>query len=89
MYEQQRSTGKRDGDGELIMKTMQHPAPVSVEVQHLENTYLKQNFAMARDKEVSAAAAHSVKLKHEAYATQCDAVNKTLSRIDAVVSKPE
>lgn len=85
-YAQQRSTGKRDNSGALIMKTVMHTANPSVEVAHLENTYLHQTLAQARTKAKTAAELQTELLKHEAYGKQCDSVQASLEKLDAALA---
>ena len=87
IYEMQRSTGKHDAAGELIMMTVISRANVSLEQQHLQNTFLRQLFAMKRDvQERSIAVRMQARIKGEQYAAQCDVVAASLVRLEAAVS---
>ena len=81
-YAQRRSTGKRDANGELIMRTVMKTANDSIEVVHLENTHLRQQFQMARPpREKTEAVMVAERAKSEAYATQCNLVSESLSKL--------
>lgn len=84
-YAQQRSTGKRDGQGNLIMKTVMHTANDSIEQQHLENTLLRQTFAMAREAGKSEAQLATEAVKSEQYAKQCETVTASLDKMAAAL----
>ena len=84
-YAQQRSTGKRDDAGNMIMRTVQHSANASVDVQVLENTFLRQTFQMARDTKQSERAALAEQMKHEGLQTQCETLSVALSKVSDVL----
>jgi hypothetical protein len=89
-YEQTRSTGKRDANGDLIMKIVKRKANASPAVQLLENTWLQQQFTMRRELEKQSEASSVVaRMKSEAFAKACEQTGATLSRIDALVSLPQ
>ena len=87
VYEQTRSTGKRDANGDLIMKIVKRKANASPAVQLLENTWLQQQFTMRRELEKQSEASKEVaRMKSEAFAKACEQTEASLSRIDALVS---
>ena len=87
-YVMERATGKRDAQGEEIMKPVKSPANASVEVQHLENTFLRQLFAMRRGvREKSASVRATERVKAERYGAQCEAVSEALAKLESAVSE--
>jgi hypothetical protein len=87
-YEMERSTGKRNEAGELIMKRVTSKANAGIERQHLENTLLRQLFELKRGvKENSAAVAQALRVKAERFGNQCEGVEKALERLEKAVSE--
>ena len=86
--EQQRSTGKRDGDGELIFRTVTKPAAASEVVQLMEVTYQNQALQQRRGtglEQRSAAAEALVILKKDAFDAACVATEQSLEKLEAAV----
>ena len=86
MWPQRRLTGKRDAWGEIAQKTVMHPANIGIELQHLNNTLLRQRFELARQQAVSEKAAETERVKHDEYDKQCVAVSRALSEVHASVT---
>ena len=86
--EQQRSTGKRDADGELIFRTVTKPAAASEVVQLMQVTYQNQALQQRRgaglEQRSEAAEAYQV-LKHEQFDAACVATERSLEKLEAAV----
>ena len=87
-YTYQRSTGKRDEHGELIMKEVTRPANPSIERKLLEETWLDQNFQAARGwTERSAVEAETRRLVSVQFAKQCESTVDVLQKLSTFVCK--
>ena len=80
---QNRATGKRDSDGNLLTKQVEKRANASVEVQVLENTFLRQQFERKRACVRSEVAELTLTLKREGYARASEIVSSAIERLDA------
>ena len=86
-YEQERSTGKRDAEGNMIMKTVVKSANASIVVAGMENIFLAQQFEMRRGAgEKSQAEKQTEAVKSERFRAQCEGVVTSLGRLDAALS---
>lgn len=88
VYEQERSTGKVDEDGNPIMKPVKRKANSSIVVQQMENIHLAQHFERLRgvgnksEKELQ-----TEHVKSEKFRTQCEGVAESLGKLDAIMSE--
>ena len=92
-YLQERSTGKRNNNGELIYKEVRHPANISAEAALLQNTYVdqikqaerargaKQRRATAETK------AHLKDANSAAFDSQCTTVCDGLEKLAALIAE--
>lgn len=89
-YVQDRATGKRGSDGEMLFKQVRKQANASVEVQHLKNTLLRQILAMRRSGTdlPTAKRQATAKLKAEMYAKQCDGTEAALGGLLGQMAEP-
>ena len=85
---QERPTGLLDPTtGDAICKTTIRPINASVEVQHLENTRLRQRFECARPlHEKSQRRKASEHIKSDVYMAQCAAVVESLDKLGTVTA---
>ena len=80
-YEQTRSTGKRDAQGNLITKTVTKRANTGIEAQHIRNTFCKQTLEMARGSKVdSEAVLETKRAKSEGFNAGCEATSSMLAQ---------
>ena len=90
VYEQERSTGKVDEEGNPIMKPVKRKANASIVVQQMENIHLAQHFERLRgvgnksEKELQ-----TEHVKSEKFRTQCEGVAESLGKLDAIMSERE
>ena len=88
VYEQERSTGKVDEDGNPIMKPVKRKANSSIVVQQMENIHLAQHFERLRgvgnksEKELQ-----TEHVKSEKFRTQCEGVAESLGKLDSIMSE--
>jgi len=80
---QERPTNQVDPTtGDVICKTTIRPINASVEVQHLENTHLRQQFECARPlHEKSQRKEATEQIKSDVYMAQCAAVVESLDKL--------
>ena len=89
MFVAKRTKRVKLADGCTELQTVEVPrrAPIGIEAQHVENTYIVQTLAMARgQQERSALQEETKRLKSEAYARQCDDNMEGLEKVEAAVS---
>ena len=89
-YEQEYATGKRDAEGNPIMRKVTKKANASIVVSHLENTHIAQHFHQQRGGGVeSEKVLMSKEVKSEQYNKQCMATATSLGNLDAKMSEAE
>lgn len=90
VYEQERSTGKVDEEGNPIRKPVKRKANSSIVVQQMENIHLAQHFERTRgvgDK--SEKELQTEHVKSERFRNQCEGVAVSLGQLDAIMSERE